>query len=108
MKDFAELIKMITKNEVTSRVAKDVLKVMFQKGGDPSEIVKELGVAQVSDEGEIEAVIKKIIEANPEPVASYKKGKENSLQFLVGQVMRETCGKANPKIVQEMIKKVIS
>ncbi|OHA13110.1 MAG: glutaminyl-tRNA synthase (glutamine-hydrolyzing) subunit B [Candidatus Tagabacteria bacterium RIFCSPLOWO2_01_FULL_39_11] len=105
--NFAELMKMIAKNEISSRVAKDVLKVMFQKGGDPSEIIKNLGVSQISDKEELERIAKKIIEANPDAVLSYKQGRQNALQFLSGQIMKETRGKANPKIIQEILIKSI-
>jgi aspartyl-tRNA(Asn)/glutamyl-tRNA(Gln) amidotransferase subunit B len=101
--NFAELMKMIAKNEISSRAAKDVLAIMFQKGGDPSEIVKDLGISQISDKDELGGVIKKIIELNPEAVLSFKQGKQNALQFLIGQVMKETRGRANPKVVHKII-----
>ncbi|MDP2676412.1 MAG: Asp-tRNA(Asn)/Glu-tRNA(Gln) amidotransferase subunit GatB [bacterium] len=106
--NFAELIKMIHANEVSSRVAKDVLLEMVEKGGDPSQIVDEKGLRQVSDTGELEKIIKKIIEENPDAVADIKKGKENAFKFLVGQTMRATKGSANPAMLQELLKKMLS
>jgi len=103
--NFAELIKMIYKQEISSKVAKNILPVMFNTGGDPSNIVKERGLAQVSDSREIEKVVKEIISKNPKPVEDFKKGKQNALQYLTGQVMAKTKGKAKPDIVQELLKR---
>ena len=103
--NFAELMKMVHNGEITSRVAKDVLKIMAEEGLDPSQIVTDRGLKQVSDSGELEKIVKEIIEANPEAVSDFKKGKENSVQFLVGQVMKKTRGSANPQVVRELITK---
>ncbi|OGF70209.1 glutaminyl-tRNA synthase (glutamine-hydrolyzing) subunit B [Candidatus Giovannonibacteria bacterium RIFCSPHIGHO2_02_FULL_44_11] len=105
--NFAELIKMLFNNEITSRVAKDVLRHMVEVGGDPSTIVEEKGLKQVSDSGTLEAMAKKIIDANPSAIADYKKGKQQSLQFLVGQMMKETKGAANPDTIKEILTKII-
>ena len=101
--NFAELVKMILENTVSSRAAKDVLRVLVEEGGDPSGIVRERGLAQISNEGALEEIAGKIIEANPQAVSDYKSGKENALQFLVGQVMRETKGSANPEVVKKLL-----
>ncbi len=103
--NFAEFISLIWKGEISSRVAKDILKEMFAKGGDPSQIIEERGLKQVSDESQLEEIVNKIIKSNPQPVKDYQEGKENILQFLIGQVMRETRGKANPKIIQQLLTK---
>jgi len=105
--NFAELIKMILKKEINSRAGKDVLRIMVEEGGDPSNIVKTRGLGQVSDEIELSSVAKKIIDANPNAVSDYKTGKQNALQFLVGQVMKETKGAANPEIIKEVLKKLM-
>ncbi|MDO8522705.1 MAG: Asp-tRNA(Asn)/Glu-tRNA(Gln) amidotransferase subunit GatB [bacterium] len=105
--NFAELIKMIVKKEITSRVAKDVLRHMVEEGGDPSNWVEKLGLAQVSDTGALEAIAKKIIGANPKAIEDYKKGKANAVQFLVGQMMKETRGAANPDTIKEILTKLI-
>jgi aspartyl-tRNA(Asn)/glutamyl-tRNA(Gln) amidotransferase subunit B len=105
--NFAELIKMIVRGEVSSRVAKDVLRHMVEVGGDPSTIVEDKGLKQVSDTGALEEVAKKVIAANPKPVADYKAGKEQALQALVGQMMKETKGAANPSMIKEILTKNI-
>ena len=103
--NFAELIKMIQLGEINSSTAQTVLEEMFKTGGDPSQIVEEKDLGQVSDSGELEKVVEVILSAYPEAVADYKAGKENSIKFLMGQVMKETKGKANPPMVMEMLKK---
>jgi aspartyl-tRNA(Asn)/glutamyl-tRNA(Gln) amidotransferase subunit B len=105
--NFAELIKMIVKKEINSRVAKDVLLHMIENGGDPSTIVKDKGLGQVSDESALEEIAKNILEKNQGPVADYKKGKTNALQFLVGQFMKETKGTANPEVARALLTKLI-
>lgn len=101
--NFAELIKMIYKKELSSRAAKDVLLEMFGTGKDPSQIVEDKGVAQVSDEGAIEKIVDEIIKNNPQAVEDYKKGKDASIQFLVGQVMKKTKGAVNPEVARAII-----
>ncbi|MBU6431313.1 MAG: Asp-tRNA(Asn)/Glu-tRNA(Gln) amidotransferase subunit GatB [Patescibacteria group bacterium] len=103
-KDFARLISMTAKGELSSRATKDVLKIMFEEGGDPEEIVKEKGLAQTSDDSFIKNIAEEIIVKNPVAVEEYKKGKENALQFLVGQGMKLSGGKANPGVLQKMLK----
>lgn len=103
--NFAELIVLIEKGIISSSGAQIVLKEMFATGADPTHIIEEKNLAQVSDEAEIEKIVELVIKNNPQPVEDYKKGKETALQFLVGQVMRETKGKANPQIVSDILKK---
>ncbi|HCI04436.1 TPA: Asp-tRNA(Asn)/Glu-tRNA(Gln) amidotransferase subunit GatB [Patescibacteria group bacterium] len=98
---FAKLINIVGKGEISSRVAKDVLKIMFEYGGDPEEIVKEKGLKQTSDEGAIKAIVDQVIKENPAVAEDYKNGKENALQFLVGQGMKISRGSANPGILRE-------
>jgi len=105
--NFAEFVKMIYKNEISSKVAKMLIAEMFNTGGDPSNIVEEKKWKQVSDSGELEKIVKGVIEKNPKPVEDYKAGKQNSLQFLAGQVMKETRGTANPATVQELLKNLL-
>jgi aspartyl-tRNA(Asn)/glutamyl-tRNA(Gln) amidotransferase subunit B len=106
--NFAEFVTMIYDGKITSKTAKEILKEMFETGKDPSHIVEEGGLAQVSDEGEIEKAVEKVIAENPKPAEDYKKGKQEALQFLVGKVMAETKGKANPGIVKEILSKKLS
>jgi len=105
--NFAEFIKMIYKGEISSKVAKMVLMDMFNTGVDPSNIVDENNLRQLTDDSEIEKIIKEIISKNTKAVEDYKAGKANALQFLAGQVMKETRGTAKPEKVQELLKKLL-
>lgn len=106
-KQLAALVEMIEKGTISSTIAKEVFSEMILTGNDPQVIVEEKKLTQISDEGFIEAVIAKIISSNPSAIEDYKKGKKNALVFLVGQVMKETKGKANPKMVNELLQKKI-
>ncbi len=98
------LVEIVEKGTISSTIAKEVFAEMIQTGKDPQEIVAEKGLIQISDELLIGSVIDKIISGNPGVIDDYKKGKKNALTFLVGQVMKETKGKANPKMVNELLK----
>ncbi len=102
--NFAELITMLHTGATNSAVGQQVLQFMHEKGGDPSNIVQDLGLAQISDSGELQKIIDDVIAGNAKSVADYKSGKENALQFLLGQVMRQTKGKANPQTAAELLK----
>ena len=106
-KDFAELVLMIQKKEVSSRGAKDILAIMFAEGGEPKMISEAKGLAQKSDEGELKKIVQTILDANQKVVADYKNGKEQALQFLVGQGMKASKGSANPEILKTIIKSLI-
>jgi aspartyl-tRNA(Asn)/glutamyl-tRNA(Gln) amidotransferase subunit B len=80
---------------------------MFETGKDPEAIVKEKGLVQISDESELEKIAQKVIEENPKSVQDYKNGKEKAMGFLVGQMMKETKGKANPQMVNDILKKLL-
>ena len=101
--NFAELILLIEKGEISSLVAKQVLKEMFAKGGDPSVIIAEKGLVQVSDTASIQKIAKEIIKNNQKAVEDYKKGKENALQFLVGQLMAKTKGTVHPETARTIL-----
>ena len=105
--NFADLIELISHGKISSRTAKDLLREMADKGGDPNTLLQEKGLEQISDERELAAVVKKIIEANPAAVSDYKKGKETALQFLVGKAMGELKGKGNPAILQKLFKEAL-
>ena len=105
--NFAEFIAMIHKGDINSKTAKMVLLEMFNTGVDSSHIVESNNWGQMKDDGQLEAVVKKVIDANPKVVADYKAGNANVLQFLAGQVMKETRGTANPQKVQELLKKFL-
>jgi len=105
--NFAELVYLTFIGEISSSGAQEVLKEMFLTGKDPSQIIESKNLRQVSDEEELANAIKAIIKNNPQAVEDYKKGKETALQFLIGQVMRETKGRANPGIVGKLLKKIL-
>ena len=103
--NYAELIKMIVEGEISSRVAKDVLRYMLEHGGDPSSIIESQGLWQVHDTAELEEIIKKVLHRSPAAISDYRNGKQNAIQFLVGQVMKETKGAANPEAIREILTK---
>ena len=98
-----EMIGLIEKGTISGKIAKTVFKEMLATGKSPQAIVEEKGLVQISDENLIRSVVEKVIEANPQSVADYRAGKEKALGFLVGQVMKETKGKANPALVNQLI-----
>ena len=106
--NFAEFITLVNQAKISSSAAQTVLKEMFETGIDPSHVIEEKNLTQVSDESELEKIIEKVIKNNPKPVEDYKKGKKNALQFLVGQVMKLSKGKANPQIVNQILKKKLA
>jgi len=106
--NFAELMTLIHKGSVSSKIAKVILAEMFETGGDPSNIIEEKGLSQMTDNKEIEVIIKEVIARHGKAVDDFKKGKENSLQFLIGQVMAQARGRANPDLVKELLKKILT
>jgi aspartyl-tRNA(Asn)/glutamyl-tRNA(Gln) amidotransferase subunit B len=105
--NFVELINMVAENKISSRSAKDILNIMFTQNASPLQIATEKGMLQTSDEGAIKAIAEKIIGENPEAVASYKAGKENAIMSLVGKVIKESKGSANPQVVIEILKNLL-
>ncbi len=103
--NMAELVKLIDAGKISGSAAKSVFKVMYEKGGEPDSIVEDLGLAQVSDTGAIDAAINEVIANNEKAVADFKAGEQKSFGFLVGQVMAHMKGKANPQVVNELLKK---
>lgn len=98
----AELVEMVHGREISSRGAKDILAHMSEKGGSPQSIAEREGLFQKSDEGELSAIVEAIITREEKAVAEYRAGKEQSIQYLVGQGMRETRGSANPGVLKSM------
>lgn len=101
--NFAELIHLIYQGKINSSAAQTILNVMYQKGGDPNEIIDELDLKQVDDQKELEKIIKKVIEDNPKQTQEYKNGKTPLIQFFIGKAMTETKGKANPEILKKIL-----
>lgn len=104
----AGMLKLISDNTISGKIAKDVFAEMFTSGKDASAIVEEKGLKQVTDVGAIEKVVDEVIAENPDNVAAYKGGKDKLFGFFVGQVMKKSAGKANPDIVNELLKKKLS
>ncbi|MEW5960192.1 MAG: Asp-tRNA(Asn)/Glu-tRNA(Gln) amidotransferase subunit GatB [Chloroflexota bacterium] len=102
--DLAALIELVNKNVINQTAAKQTLGVMFETGRLPQDIVKELGLEQISDTGELAAIARQVLSGNPDAVEQFRKGKETVLKFLVGQVMRATRGKANPQLAEQLLR----
>jgi aspartyl-tRNA(Asn)/glutamyl-tRNA(Gln) amidotransferase subunit B len=102
-----ELLDLVAAGTVSATAAKDVLAEMFTSEASPSTIVERKGLAQISDTGELEAVVERVVAANPELVEKFRGGKRGVLGALVGQVMRETRGRANPKLVNQLLERAI-
>lgn len=99
------LLDLIKDNTISGKIAKEVFEIMFESGKDAATIVEEKGLKQVTDTGAIEAVIDQVLTDNPDKVAEYKSGKDKLFGFFVGQVMKLSGGKANPAMVNELLKK---
>lgn len=106
--DLAKLIELIDKGVVSSKIAKQIFEEMFETGKNPEEIVKEKGLVQISDENAIKEMVEKVVENNPQSVVDFKAGKDRALGFLVGQIMKETKGKANPQIVNKLLLEILN
>jgi aspartyl-tRNA(Asn)/glutamyl-tRNA(Gln) amidotransferase subunit B len=106
--NFAELINMVTESKVSSRGAKDILAIIVVKDESPAKIALEKGLLQNHDEGTLKEIVQKVIDANPVVVETYKGGKENAIMSLVGQVMKESKGSANPQMVQKLLKELLA
>lgn len=106
--NFADLIVLVAGEKIGSRGAKDILKKMFDEGGDPNEIMKAGGMEQVSDEASLIPMAQQILAAHPGPVEDYKKGKEAALMFFIGKAMGALKGKGNPAILQKIFKELLS
>lgn len=102
---FEQLSKLVDNNQISSTSAKMVLAVLIEKGGEPLTIAREYDLLQESDEGAIEAIVKSVLETNPKAAEDVKNGEMKAIGFLVGQVMKESKGKANPQLAQSLIKK---
>ncbi|WP_152396741.1 Asp-tRNA(Asn)/Glu-tRNA(Gln) amidotransferase subunit GatB [Paenibacillus guangzhouensis] len=98
-----EMIGLIEKGTISSKIAKTVFKEMIDSGTAPQAIVEEKGLVQISDEGAIKAIVDKVVDANPQSVEDYRAGKDKAIGFLVGQVMKESRGKANPALVNQLL-----
>jgi len=106
-KDLAQLLELINQGKISNNIGKKVLRTMFETGDSPEKIVKDEGLIQISDEGELKKIIEKILSENEQSIIDYRNGKDRALGYLVGQVMKTTRGKANPQMVNQMIRDMI-
>ena len=102
--NLGKLITLIKSNKISSQIAKDVFPIMLEEDKDPIIIVEEKNLLQITDTSAIESVIDEVLKTNPKQVEEFKSGKEKVIGFLVGQVMQRTKGKANPKMVNEILR----
>ncbi len=103
----AALLTMLASDTINANAARDVLSCLFDSSDSPEDIVRARGLAQVSDTGELEAMIAKVLAAQPAAVADVKSGQGKAMGFLIGQVMQASGGKANPKVIREMLTKIL-
>ena len=102
-----KLIQLIEKGTISNNIAKTLVMTLVKDGGDPAEIVEKQGLGVISDEGAIKELCQKVIDSNPGQVAAYKGGKQQLFGFFVGQVMKETKGRANPQTVNALLKELL-
>jgi aspartyl-tRNA(Asn)/glutamyl-tRNA(Gln) amidotransferase subunit B len=107
-KHLASMLKMIKDGVISGKIAKTIFEEMYRSGRGPEKIVHEKGLVQLTDVDEIQRAIQGVLEENPKLVEDYHKGKEGLLGFFVGQVMKTTKGKANPKLVNELLRRSLS
>ena len=107
-RSFAALMRMLKKNELSSRGAKDILSVLYEAGGDPQAIARSRGLIQQSDPSALRAIVRDVLAANEKVVSEYRGGKEASLQFLVGQGMKASGGSANPQVLASLIQEELA
>ena len=106
--NLAELVELIDKGTISTSIGKKVLEELFENPRSPKQIIEEKGLVQISDENQIKKVVEEILANNSQSVADYKAGKDRALGFLVGQAMKQTKGKANPKMLNEMFLKELN
>ena len=104
----AGMLKLIDNKTISGKIAKTVFEEMYTTGEMPEDVVKEKGLVQITDEGQLEDIINKVIADNPGPLAQYRDGKTRTFGFFVGQVMKATKGKANPQVVNRLLKKKLA
>ena len=104
----AEMISLIDEGTISGKIAKDIVEEMYKTGRQPKKIIEEKGLVQITDEDELIKTITSVMEANPHQLTDYRGGKEKLFGFFVGQVMKATQGKANPQLVNELLKKMLA
>ena len=104
----AEMIHLIQEGTISGKMAKEVSEEMYRSGKTPQTIIAEKGLVQITDEGALTKTIAEVIGKNPEQLAQYRGGKEKVFGFFVGQVMKATQGKANPQLINDLLKKMLA
>ncbi len=107
-KMLADMIALVEKGTISGKIAKTVMEEMYKTGKEPQKIIEEQGLVQISDTGEIEKIVDKVIEDHPQSVEQYRAGKTGTLGFFVGQVMKSTGGRANPQTVNDLLRKKLA
>jgi len=102
-RDLADLINLVKEDKINNNTGKKVLREMFETGKAPGDIVKEKGLIQISDQGELEKIVIETLDRNPQSIEDFKSGKDRAIGFLVGQIMKATKGKANPQLVNKLL-----
>ena len=105
VRDLAELLGLVSDGSISGKIAKEVFEVMTSTGKGAREIVEEKGLGQISDVDALEAIVVRVVVANPGPAEEFRQGRDRVLGFFVGQVMKETRGQANPQLVNELLRK---
>ncbi len=108
VKELEEFVNRMAKKEFSSKQGKELLNELLENGGKVEEVIKKLGLAQISDTSVLEEMIIKIVNNHPDSVKDYKEGKDRAIKFLMGQVMKETKGQANPSLAMEILKAELS
>jgi aspartyl-tRNA(Asn)/glutamyl-tRNA(Gln) amidotransferase subunit B len=104
----AEMIRLIEEGTISGKMAKDIVDEMYKTGKPPKDIIAEKGLVQITDEAQLIKTIEAIMEANPDQLKDYRSGKEKIFGFFVGQAMKATSGKANPKLINDLLKKMLA
>ena len=99
----AALLKLVDSGDISGKIAKKVFAEMFATGKDPADIIKEQGLVQISDEDALKEMVSHVVEANPKSVEDYKAGKTKAMGFLVGQIMKQSRGQANPAVINKLL-----
>jgi aspartyl-tRNA(Asn)/glutamyl-tRNA(Gln) amidotransferase subunit B len=102
------MINLIEDGTISGKIAKEVLVEMYRTGKAPAAVIEEKGLVQISDSGALESAVAQVLAENPAQVEEFRAGKDKVIGFLVGQIMKATQGKANPKMVNEILRKQLA
>ena len=107
VESFAELINMVTSGAISNNIGKQIIITLLKEGGSAKAIVEKQGLSVISDEGALKEICQKVVDANPSQVELYKNGRDKLFGFFVGQVMKETKGRANPQLLNKLLKEAL-